>query len=578
MRPSRSVSKSESSHRAHSKGDDDDDDDGGYDDDDESMVSFKSTFIDISVPRAVLRRTKSSPDTDMHKSPMSKFFQRERDYVDNLRGRADTILSRTSTPHSSQSECAYDMSRPWHRGSGSLFSTGSSRSASSSSKPSWPTKAARTSSSSKGFARALATIEELPQQLEEALQETMVAAVTDIKGSCQELCLCIQETSGGERATQLAVERIGRIPDHIMNELSRTVAEVKEFIEARMDNFVLNQVVTEGGRSQESLVHEMSQIPIQVEEIAREVVDSAIDDSTHKAVAQMDRALAPLTHDSQMTEARNQVMASMPGAQTIRCVSLAAEAVAKVNVKDAIANVRGKPYTSSDNKNVADMIMTSKVEENKQLSRMKIVCPRATNSDASSSTSFAAPSGYLGSPPAPVTGKNRSHAGSIGHPEMCKKPCLFFQSGQCVHMANCSFCHLAHPHRASHLDKRNRDLLTRLQVGDRLQILIDALRSRAQVLPYKRAADRFVDILESACNPHLSDEVMPMRDQKTVKKLLCALQGQVFSSLISLFFKHASGLDSAALAKMNEARSMFEREIGDMDHVPVHRIALKKCV
>jgi len=573
MHVSRSVSKSESSQRAHSQDDDDDDDD--VYDDDESMVSFKSTFIDISVPRTVLRRTKSSPDTEMHKSSMS-FFQQERDYVDNLRGRADTICSRSSTTRSSQSEVAYDRSRTWHRGSSS--STGSSRSASSSGKPSWP-KSGRTSN--KGLVRALATIEELPQQLEEALQEKMVAAVTDIKGSCQELCHCIQETSGGVLATQLAVERIGRIPDHIMDELSRTVAEVKDFIEARMENFVLNQVETEGARrSQERLVHAMTQIPIQVEEIAREVVDSAIDDSTHKAVAQMDRALAPLTHDSQMTEARNQVMASMPGAQTIRSMSLAAEAVAKVNVKDAIANVRGKPYASSDNKNVADMIMTSKVQDGTQLSRMTKVDSRLTISDASSSTSFVVPSGYLESPPAPVTSKNHSHAGSIGHPEMCKKPCLFFQSGQCVHMANCSFCHLAHPHRASHLDKRNRDLLTRLPVGDRLHILLDALRSRAQVLPYKSAADRFVDILESACNPHLSNEVMPTRDrdQKTVKKLWCALQGQVFSSLISLFFKLASGLDSAALAKMNEARSMFEREIGDMEHAPVHRIALNKFV
>jgi len=203
---------------------------------------------------------------------------------------------------------------------------------------------------------------------------------------------------------------------------------------------------------------------------------------------------------------------------------------------------------------------------------------RLTISDASSSTSFVVPSGYLGSPPAPVTSKNRSHVGSIGHPEMCKKPCLFFQSGQCGHMANCGFCHLAHPHRASHVDKRNRDLMTRLQVGVRLHILLDALRSRAQVLPYKRAADRFVDMLELACNPHLSDKVMPTRDQKTIKKLCCALQGQVFSSLISLFFKLASGLDSAALAKMSEACSMFEREIGDMEHVPVHRIALEKCV
>jgi len=406
----------------------------------------------------------------------------------------------------------------------------------------------------------LATIEELPQHLEEALQEKMVAVVTDITGRCQELCNHIQETYGEVQATQLAVERIGRIPGYIMEELSRTVAEVKDFIEARMETFVLDQAQTQGPcKSQESLVHAMSQIPIQVEEIAREVVDSALDSSTHKAVAQMDRALAPLTKDSHMTEARNQVVASMPGAHTIESVSLTAEEVAKINVKDAIANVRGKRYAASDNKNVADMITTCKVQEN-----MMDTTSRLFTSLSSSTTSFAAPSGYMQSCCSAAAGsKSRRPLGSIGHPEMCSKPCLYFQTGQCMHGSSCTYCHLPHPQRECHLDKRNRDLLSKLPNSARLQILLEALRSRGQLLPYKSAADRFVDALESQCSDLLSCDGTRGRDQKHTQKLWCALTGQIFSSLISQLFKIASGLDldPAVLMRMNEARSRFEDEI-----------------
>lgn len=49
--------------------------------------------------------------------------------------------------------------------------------------------------------------------------------------------------------------------------------------------------------------------------------------------------------------------------------------------------------------------------------------------------------------------------GSIAHPHLCSRPCLFFASGQCANGTECDFCHLPHSKRAAHLDKMRKQIL-----------------------------------------------------------------------------------------------------------------------
>ena len=32
--------------------------------------------------------------------------------------------------------------------------------------------------------------------------------------------------------------------------------------------------------------------------------------------------------------------------------------------------------------------------------------------------------------------------GSVGHPELCRRPCIYFAAGQCRNSADCNFCRL----------------------------------------------------------------------------------------------------------------------------------------
>eukprot|EP00930_Biecheleria_cincta_P063033 TRINITY_DN4851_c0_g1_i1.p1 TRINITY_DN4851_c0_g1~~TRINITY_DN4851_c0_g1_i1.p1 ORF type:complete len:609 (-),score=78.12 TRINITY_DN4851_c0_g1_i1:393-2219(-) len=570
-----------------------------------SRISLKSTFIDVPEPKTVLRRTKSCPDHEMYASPMPSLFHDEREYVDNLWGRAQSVYKGGGPPSecSSVSSCSTIQILPQLPPS-ALSPTGYASCHATSPLNIPNTRMHRLSSaktmasSNRGLTQALATIEELPQQLQEALQQKLVAAVTDMKGSLLDLCSHIQATPGAERelATQLAIERISRIPDQFLQDINGKVAEVKESIEAEMESFVMFQAQPEGSPlDQETLVNEMSLIPTQVEEIARGVVDRAINNTSLKAVAQMDRALAALsTHDTQLAEVRNQVMAALPGAEVRNSMSLAAEQVAKMNVQDAIASARGnRSCTATENKNIASWLMYSKAEMRDQprqgtgsesvgTSRCALRSnPASEGGDESTPrgarltpanlqrglrgySSLATASGSRTAGPFGATARETvSSAGSKGHPEMCKKPCVFFQAGQCQELASCRFCHLAHPKRSTHLDKRNRELLMKLPASCRVQILLHAMRSRALMLPFERAALEFLDTLDSQCHAWDSVTQEPaLHLDKGFHRLRSALLGQVFSSLTSLFFKVTSEeMDPAAVSRMRQALAKFQDEI-----------------
>lgn len=183
---------------------------------------------------------------------------------------------------------------------------------------------------------------------------------------------------------------------------------------------------------------------------------------------------------------------------------------------------------------------------------------------------YGSPSACLQAAPALQTCDKQVHVGSIGHPEMCPKPCLFFQAGHCKRMFSCTFCHLPHPNRTSHLDKRNRELLRNLQDGRDLQILLEALRSRAQLLPFRSAANKFVDALEPKCchlMPREGSEIL--LGQKNHQRLTSSLKGHVFSSLLSLFTKIASEVDPSLVIALEELRSQFEKDILHMEHPTV---------
>jgi len=72
--------------------------------------------------------------------------------------------------------------------------------------------------------------------------------------------------------------------------------------------------------------------------------------------------------------------------------------------------------------------------------------------------------------------------GSVGHPELCPRPCLYFLSGSCTNGSECEFCHLPHPKRPAHLDKKHREMLKDLSAGECAALVFPVLAEKVQAM------------------------------------------------------------------------------------------------
>ncbi|CAJ1349614.1 unnamed protein product [Effrenium voratum] len=93
--------------------------------------------------------------------------------------------------------------------------------------------------------------------------------------------------------------------------------------------------------------------------------------------------------------------------------------------------------------------------------------------------------------------ENVLNPGSIWHPDLCSRPCIYYGSGSCIHGAACSFCHLSHEKRAPHLDKRNRQTLKAISSDELYQIVMPEVAKKLSELSSHRPG------LWRAVAPHL---------------------------------------------------------------------------
>jgi len=126
--------------------------------------------------------------------------------------------------------------------------------------------------------------------------------------------------------------------------------------------------------------------------------------------------------------------------------------------------------------------------------------------------------------------------GSVGHPDFCARPCLYFAFGTCSGGNACGFCHLAHDKYPLHLDKRNRLLLSRLSLVERVNLIIPVLSERAQHLGLVRGVETIAH-LQKLVSEHPSLQGLA-RTATTItrgehKKLAKIMKGLRVQDLIS---------------------------------------------
>lgn len=90
-----------------------------------------------------------------------------------------------------------------------------------------------------------------------------------------------------------------------------------------------------------------------------------------------------------------------------------------------------------------------------------------------------------------------ANPGSVGHPNLCRRPCMYEAAGECNNGQNCDFCHMPHPKRSVRLNKRHRNNLKDLPLDELLEIMLPILRRKALEINNKEI-EKLLDRL-SAC-------------------------------------------------------------------------------
>eukprot|EP00434_Breviolum_minutum_P031987 symbB.v1.2.028288.t1/scaffold2987.1/size129848/10 len=119
--------------------------------------------------------------------------------------------------------------------------------------------------------------------------------------------------------------------------------------------------------------------------------------------------------------------------------------------------------------------------------------------------------------------------GSVGHPEVCRRPCIQFLRGHCDRGALCGYCHLTHDRRPATLDQSQRRFIQRLPEVHFLKMLLPHVRSKVEASTLEGAAG----ILE------LLEREIALRDSRVVAKRIprqmnYVLQHMNLASLVSL--------------------------------------------
>mmetsp|Transcript_33257 Transcript_33257/g.66024 ORF Transcript_33257/g.66024 Transcript_33257/m.66024 type:complete len:292 (+) Transcript_33257:30-905(+) len=148
------------------------------------------------------------------------------------------------------------------------------------------------------------------------------------------------------------------------------------------------------------------------------------------------------------------------------------------------------------------------------------------------------------------------NTGSIGHPDLCFRPCLYFAANQCVNGASCEFCHMTHTKRASHLNKQHREQLRDMD-DDRVRALIlPMVRAKAAAFDAAENTTRAVDRLALACGVAESRRLRLSRDERSLK---VALKGMNLRLLLITLQRAALQAEPAAIAAADALLTQLRR-------------------
>lgn len=128
-----------------------------------------------------------------------------------------------------------------------------------------------------------------------------------------------------------------------------------------------------------------------------------------------------------------------------------------------------------------------------------------------------------------------TNIGSAGHPELCRRPCIFFGGARCNQGESCNFCHSNHVERIQNLDKRNRQVLRSLPQADRLALVFPLLQERAKAAGILEHVSEILEIADL-----WQKSLPPSTRRQGLGKIQRSMSRMPFSTLLALAIGHGS--------------------------------------
>jgi len=406
-------------------------------------------------------------------------------------------------------------------------------------------------SSERRRSTALAAIEEIPIRIGDDMQKVTSQVVDDVQFEVNAMRKHIRKEnaaffSGGtdtssaameaaeekfDEATAKVVKHLEAIPTMILNLLEARVGKAKQTVRHRVQGMMqnLSSIQEESWEGNgDALASQMKRVSEEVELIAGEAVEAAALECRAHAARQLDFALTTLRgqKDNAGMDMQMQGEASLDGEKSkpadwgnwgawgadkaptelwpekpSTSVGMDGEQARqstgswwKSTVAEAVAVVQSKDYVpqSIANQFVADELLRAKT-------RNGSVPSGQSRSAVSQLYEWDVPTiGGMQDELANATGLETivENIGSIGHPDLCQRPCVYYSAGNCVAAQDCTFCHLPHPKRPVRLDKRHRETLKSMGFPDLLKFVVPVLRQKLSEMGRTEEVDSLVSRLQ----------------------------------------------------------------------------------
>jgi len=409
---------------------------------------------------------------------------------------------------------------------------------------------------------AAEAIGNIPEQLNSVVHNKAKNLADSVMTDLSLAQMAIRRSGGDDDVVDVAINQLGKIPEIVRSSFDSRIMEANGAIRMKLS------AIMHKFPERQDMVTQLWTIPEELEQITGEAVDQAVQESKREATRHCDRVLRHQPKDARVSrralkDAKLQIAETVPEmySETMRALRRTTTA----NVKHAVAHVDDPSEVTVPNRLIADVLLRAKLDTLTQMDGASMSISLSSHSAANiEEPSARAGEGAIAAPAGLEAGSGgvcHRNVGSMGHPEMCVRPCLYFLRGQCTNGGECRFCHYQHPTRAVHLGRQHRQTLEAATNAECFSIALPILERKMTTL--NLATDTLKTHASQQCAGLDGDAVeagsrVKPREMRTLEKAFGALS---MRSLLGVIHRKARGQGTREKALV-EALLLELRDVG----------------